>query len=384
MHANDGIGSFQGEGTIRGETLQESERRLRALVTASSDAVYRMNADWSVMYQLRRNMEERSFLANTEDPDSNWLQRYIHPEDQTRVLAAISKAISEKSIFDLEHRVLQVDGSLGWTHSRAVPILDEQGDIKEWFGMASDVTEQKRAMELLIRNEKLAATGRLAASIAHEVNNPLESVTNLLYLARTTDDLRDIREFLEAADQELARAVTITTQTLRFYKQTTAPKPVTASELIHSLLLLHRGRLAAAKVCVEESLRANYAVSCYESEIRQVLSNLISNATDAMRPQGGRLLVRSRDGRRWKTGERGLVITVADTGSGMSAQTQEKLYEAFYTTKGMEGTGLGLWVSREIVTRYRGELRLRSSQTPGKSGTVFSLFLPYNAVQQQN
>lgn len=372
-----------GNGSVKlpsDEGLHESERRLSALVTASSDAVYRMSADWSVMYQLKRNMQDRRFLAETEDANSNWLKDYIHPEDQPRVLAAIQEAIRTKGIFELEHRVKQDDGTLGWTHSRAVPLLDGAGQIKEWFGMASDVTAKKRATEALIQSEKLAAMGRLAASIAHEVNNPLESVTNLLYLARTSDDLQAIRDYLEHADRELGRAAAVTNQTLRFHKQSTRPTEITGKELLRSVLTIQHGRLLNSKVQVEERMRARTPVFCFEGEIRQVLNNLIGNAIDAMHPMGGRVLLRTRDGRNWQAGQPGLVLTVADTGPGMSPQTSQQAFEAFYTTKGLGGTGLGLWVTKEIVDRHDGQIRLRSSQQRGHTGTVFAVFLPYEAA----
>ena len=180
----------------------EGEMCLHALLSASSDAVYRMSADWSVMYQMKRSMEPRSFLEETEDAKPKWLQDYIHPDDQPRVLDAIQEAIRTKGAFDLEHRVRQVDGSLGWTHSRAVPLLSTDGRIKEWFDMASDITASKTASEALIRSEKLAVMGRLTATIAHEVNNPLEAITNLVYLARTSDILSEIHAYLDQADQE--------------------------------------------------------------------------------------------------------------------------------------------------------------------------------------
>ncbi len=125
---------------------------------------------------------------------------------------------------------------------------------------------------------------------------------------------------------------------------------------------------------------AQTCVLCFEGKIRQVLNNLVGNAADAMYPTGGRLLVRTRDGRNWLTGSKGLVLTIADTGPGMSPQILQKAFQAFFTTKGMEGTGLGLWVSKEIVSRHHGELRLRSSQREGHTGTVFALFLPYEAA----
>ncbi len=364
------------------KALYESEKRLRALVTASSDAIYRMSADWSEMRQMKRNMQDRVFLVESEEPNRNWLGDYIHPDDQHRVWTEIQEAIREKKIFELEHRVRQVDGSLGWTHSRAVPLLDDEGEISEWFGMASDITAAKQSAAALIQAEKLAAMGRLAASIAHEVNNPLESVTNLIYLARVSDTLQATREYLDTADRELRRASAITSQTLRFYKQSTNPIEVASEDLIEDVLTIHHGRIVNSRIQLEKRFRAWKPIHCFDGEIRQVLINLIGNAIDAMHPSGGRLLVRSRKGRNWKTGRRSLVITVADTGHGMSAQSLLNAFQPFYTTKDIGGTGLGLWVSKEIATRHDGELRIRNSQKGLRSGTVLQITLPYQAASR--
>ncbi|WP_260735487.1 sensor histidine kinase [Tunturiibacter lichenicola] len=146
---------------------------------------------------------------------------------------------------------------------------------------------------------------------------------------------------------------------------------------------MFQSRIINYGIRVEERKRIAPAVRCFEGEIRQILSNLVSNAIDAMQPLGGgRLLLRSRVGRDWHTERPGLVITVADTGSGMSASVARRIFEPFYTTKGISGTGLGLWVSSEIVLRHRGTLRFRTSERYGRSGTVFSLFLPFDAVNR--
>ena len=245
-----------------------------------------------------------------------------------------------------------------------------------------DVTEQRRAATALIQTEKLAAVGRLAASIAHEINNPLESVTNLLYLARRSQEMDEVQDYLDSAERELRRVSVISNQTLRFYKQSTDPMMVTCDDLLESVLSIYQGRLLNSHVRVETRGRAERPVECFEGEIRQVLNNLVGNAIDAMHPGGGRLLIRSREGVSWRTGQRGITMTVADTGSGMSPQTLLKLFDAFYTTKGIGGTGLGLWVSREIVERHHGRLRVRSSQRRGCSGTVFTMFLPMDAVRR--
>jgi PAS domain S-box-containing protein len=260
------------------------------------------------------------------------------------------------------------------------PRREADGTISGIIVLGVDVTESKRAELALMQTEKLAAVGRLASSIAHEINNPLESVTNLLYLARESAVNPQAREYLHLADRELRRVSVIANQTLRFHRQSSKPKPLTCNDLIDSALTIYQGRLFNSQVRVEQRNRAVRPVVCFDGEIRQVLSNLIGNAIDAMHPAGGRLLIRTREGVQWKTGRTGLVITVADTGSGMSAKTTQRIFEPFFTTKDIAGTGLGLWVSHEIVERHGGSLTVRSSQRPGKSGTVFTLFLPYDAV----
>jgi PAS domain S-box-containing protein len=260
------------------------------------------------------------------------------------------------------------------------PRREADGTISGIIALGVDVTESKRAELALMQTEKLAAVGRLASSIAHEINNPLESVTNLLYLARVTAINPETKEYLEIADRELRRVSVIANQTLRFHKQSSRPQLITYEDLIGSAISVYQGRLANSNVEVEKHTRSVRPVLCFEGEIRQVLSNLIANAIDAMHPSGGRLLMRSREGTDWKTGRKGLILTVADTGSGMSPDATAKIFEPFFTTKEIGGTGLGLWVSCQIVERHGGTLRVRSSQRQAHSGTVFTLFLPFEAV----
>jgi signal transduction histidine kinase len=256
------------------------------------------------------------------------------------------------------------------------PRRDAEGATFGIIVLGVDVTESKRAEQVLLQSEKLNAVGRLASSIAHEINNPLEAVTNLLYLAQQAAVNPEAKQYITTAELELRRVSVIANQTLRFYRQSTNPRPITYQELIEATLPLYQGRLANSRVTIERRDRTNNAVICFDGEIRQVLSNLVSNAIDAMRGSGGRLLIRSRAGTDWKTGRHGIVLTVADTGSGMSAYTLSHIFEPFFTTKGISGTGLGMWISREIVDRHLGHLRVRSSQQTDSSGTVFTLFLP--------
>jgi signal transduction histidine kinase len=256
------------------------------------------------------------------------------------------------------------------------PRLGADGSVCGVIVLGVDVTESKRAELLLMQSEKLNAVGRLASSIAHEINNPLEAVTNLLYLAQNAAVSPEAKRYLATAEVELRRVTAIANQTLRFHRQSTNARPVTSQELIDATLPLYQARLVNAQVKLERRERTDRAVTCFDGEIRQVLSNLIGNAIDAMSSDPCRLLIRSREGRDWVTGRQGVVLTIADTGSGISAYTRSKMFEPFFTTKGDKGTGLGLWISREIVDRHRGVLRVKSSQSAQGSGTVFALFLP--------
>jgi PAS domain S-box-containing protein len=262
------------------------------------------------------------------------------------------------------------------------PFRDEEGEVVFLVPEARDITELKRAEAALLQSEKLAAVGRLASSIAHEINNPLESVTNLIYLARRGAVSEEASSYLETAERELRRVAVITNQTLRFHKQATRPQLVRCEELFESVLSIHQGRVVNALVRIERRSRGDPSVTCFDGEIRQVVNNLVGNAIDAMHPRGGRLLLRSRESTEWSTGRRGVVLTVADSGEGMSKALMKRMFEPFFTTKGDSGTGLGLWVSKEIVDRHQGALRVRSSQREGRRGTVFTVFLPAEVAKR--
>jgi signal transduction histidine kinase len=260
------------------------------------------------------------------------------------------------------------------------PVCDADGSISAISAASLEITAQKRAELALIQSEKIAAVGRLASSISHEINNPLEAVTNLLYLLRSEDLSPDGREYLAAAERELARVSHIATHTLRFHRQSTKATETGAADLIEPILALHQGRISSSAITIEKAYRTQVKVLCFDGEIRQVLNNLIGNSIDAMW-RGGRLLLRSQLGTDWRNGQKGLCITIADTGDGMNEVTKRRLFEAFFTTKGIKGTGLGLWISSEIVRKHGGRLRFRSRLKQGQSGTVFQLFLPLLPVR---
>ncbi len=268
------------------------------------------------------------------------------------------------------------DGTQGWISLAAAPVINELGEVTGGIVALSDIDQQKRSELALIQSEKLAAVGRLAASISHEINNPLEAVTNLIYLARQHQGIPDeVKEFLLSADQELARVSQIVSHTLRFHRQSTRPSAISAEDLLAPALGLYGGRIANAGVHLVVEHCTSSLIHCYEGEIRQVLNNLIANAIESMK-LGGRLTVRTRNSRLWQTGQQAVRITIADSGQGIEAKVLGQIFEAFFTTKGLNGTGLGLWISMGIVAKHKGRLQVYSRTRPPKTGTVFSLVLP--------
>ena len=263
------------------------------------------------------------------------------------------------------------------------PIMDEAGEVRAISAAVLEVTQLRKAEKALVQSEKLAAVGRLASSISHEINNPLEAVTNLLYLVKGVEGLpEEARSYVSLAQDELVRVSQIATQTLRFHRQANKPSRVTSAQLVDAVLNLFAGRLLNSGIHVEAGYSTVAPILCFENDIRQVLNNLISNAMDAMRT-GGRLFVRAHDAVNPQTGAAGVRITVADTGTGMSSSTQQRLFEPFFTTKDLNGNGLGLWISKQIVDRHHGRLTLRSAQETMLHGTVFALFLPCESSELQ-
>src|SRR4051812_6716137 len=242
-----------------------------------------------------------------------------------------------------------------------------------------DYIEQfKQAQEALRKSEKLAVAGRLAASIAHEINNPLAAVTNLLYLIRHSDTLPEALGYLGTAEQELSRVTEIVTQTLKFYRQPSHPSLLDVNEVLDSLLLLFHPRFVGANIKVKKEFEEVGPIMGLGGELRQVFANLITNALDAMR-DGGTLTIRVRHARELTNGLRpGVRISIADTGSGVPREIRSRIFEPFVSTKSNTGTGLGLWVTSEIVQKHSGSIRMKS-RTAGHSGTVFSVFIPSQA-----
>ena len=283
-------------------------------------------------------------------------------------IAAVLREGQRNYFWDL---VVATEKPRNWAPSDAL-ILEEIAE-RAWAAI-----ERARIEAALLETEKLAVVGRLASSIAHEINNPLEAITNLLYLMDTSEMPADAAQYLQQAQAELSRISQITVETLRFSKRNTSATPVKLSDLIESVLSLHDGKLKGAGVAVERRYLPHSVLVCFPNELRQVIANLIGNAIDSMSGlENSRLCLRVRDARDPKTGNPGIRLTVADTGSGMSRTTLRRIFEPFFTTKGVTGTGLGLWVTQEIIRKHQGAVSVRTSTERRRHGSTFSVFLPH-------
>jgi signal transduction histidine kinase len=295
------------------------------------------------------------------------------PELRGTVLESnFRRAMEERVALEFEY---YYEPLASWFHYQLYPLPDE-GIIM----YARDITETRKTEEALRKSEQLAAAGRLAASIAHEINNPLEAVTNLLYLANMDSNVTgNTRHLLDTADRELRRLSHIAARSLKFYRQHTAPSLSSLEELIESVLFFYETEIHIRRISLERRYREAPRVLYHPGEFRQVITNLIGNALDAL-PRHGRLVVGVRPSRD-AAGRRGVAVTVADNGCGMDREILNRLFLPFATTKGEAGTGLGLWVSKGILDKHHTKIAVRSRRD---SGTVFRLFVPLEATVCEN
>jgi two-component system, sporulation sensor kinase E len=360
------------------DPLPEKELDLHYLLALGSQIPWTADADGQILYIDPRWLSWVGFSPERAFGDK-WL-KVVHPEDVDRTRSAWAHSVNAGHLLDAEYRIRDASESYVWVRSRAVPRYGADKRILKWYGYTENIEVRKQTEFAIRQSEKLDALARLANSIAHEVNNPLEAVTNLLFLSQMADDLSVVKEYLKDADRELRRVAMTASQTLRFHKQSISPFPVTCEELIARTLSLFEGRLSATALEVEKRMRTKRAVQCLDGDVRQALSNFVGNAIDALRPKGGRLLLRGREGTEWASGKTGLVITIADTGPGIAPEVMSNLFKPFVTTKGENRNGLGLWVSRNIIARQHGRITIKSSRNPNYHGTVVTLFLPLQPI----
>jgi PAS domain S-box-containing protein len=300
----------------------------------------------------------------------------IDAGDRPAVLKSIEEAIASGSSWAEEFRITRKDGAVRWMAGRGQCFYADNGKPTRMIGVDMDITERKLAEEALRNSEKLAATGRLAATIAHEINNPLEAVGNLVFLLQQDSEMSGTAKgYLEMADQELERVTHIARQTLGFYRDTSSPVRVNIRELLLDVLRLFERKMKYKSLVADLRVEEGLEIHALQGEIRQVFSNLLANAMDACSTP---CVISLRAHAVKREGKEFIRITIADRGHGVPAATQRNIFLPFFTTKKDVGTGLGLWVTKSMVEKHGGRISFRSQDG---HGTVFSVLLPVEYVK---
>jgi PAS domain S-box-containing protein len=270
--------------------------------------------------------------------------------------------------------LIRRDGSRILVADSGAPIRGQSGEISGFVVVFRDITLERRTQETLLSSEKLAVAGRLAATIAHEIHNPLDAVANLLYLLRTTDSEEESREFIDLAESELARVTQISRAMLGLYRESRAPVPVDLKEILEDILVLMEHRFQELKVSTRAELPTPVSVDAFPAELRQVFTNLIANAAEASSP-GGLIRIKAYQVDAAPRQPPGARVIITDNGPGITNEVLSQLFQPFFTTKGEHGTGLGLWVSRGIILKHGGSIDITSDTNPAHHGTVVNVFL---------
>ncbi len=356
------------------EKLRRTEEFAQKVVESSVDCIKVLDLKGRLEY-----MSPPGQRALEIDDISTFLGRYWidfwKEEDRPRAQAALAMA-QAGGVGSFRGDCATVHGTQKSWDVKITPALDADGKIERLIAVSRDITQLKLAQMSLMQAEKLAATGRMAATIAHEINNPLEAVTNFIYLAKTSEGVpEDVCRTLDIADRELARVAQIAQQTLGFYRDNSQLKWVSLAELVQEVITIYERKLLNKRLTVEVEVDSRLKLLVKQGELKQALSNLLANAIDAS-SERGKLWLRARPTRNWTNGmEPGVRITLADNGSGMTAEVQQRIFVPFFTTKIDVGTGIGLWVTKNLIEQQGGYMRFRSKQGLN-AGTVMSFFLP--------
>ena len=365
------VGSIARQKTQAELRAEDTRRRLASIVEHSEDAIFSTTAEGLITSWNRG--AEHLYGYPAEEVMGKHISIIAPPERADEIPRNMERLNRGERVASYQTERLRKDGTRVSVLLSISPLRNRQGTIVGASAIAHDMTAQRKSEDALRRNERLAMTGRLAATVAHEINNPLEAITNLLYLAR--HDPLKADEYLRLAESEVDRVASIARQTLGFVRDSVSTQHLSVTGMLDEALGLHARRLDAKKIATRKEYREPMDIRGYPGDLRQLFSNLIANAIDAL-PEGGRLRLRAVPCRAWDPARTfGVRVTVADNGSGVRPEDRSHLFEPFFTTKKDAGTGVGLWLSHSIVQKHQGAIRVRS-HCGVPSGTVFRIFLP--------
>lgn len=360
----------------RSAELSESRERLQVTLRSIGDAVIVTDAAGRITFlnPVAEKLTQHS-LAQAEGRDLDEVFRIVSEETRVKTESPFSKVMRLGTVVGLANHtvLLRGDGTEIAIDDSGAPIRDDQGNVLGVVLVFRDVTEQKEILNTLRSNEKLAAAGKLSASIAHEIHNPLETVRNIFYLMRKRTG-QDMDALIDMAEQELTRVVQITKNMLSLYRESKKVIPIKLPEIVESVSVLLQRPLRDKSVSLSKQFLTEAQISAFPAEMRQVASNLITNAIDAVEP-GGHIAVTVEDVLT-KNSRPGVALVVADNGIGISKQDLPRLFRPFFTTKGENGTGLGLWITQGIVSKQNGYIEVVSDTSPERHGTTFRVTFP--------
>jgi PAS domain S-box-containing protein len=349
---------------------------LAAIVEDSDDAIYSKTLDGTIL--TWNNAAERMYAYRTDEIIGKNVSVLLPPDRPNEVKEMLQKLRQGEKIEHFETKRRTKSGRILEISLTISPVYDAEGKIIAASTIARDITQTRMAEEALRNSERLAVAGRMAATIAHEINNPLETVTNVLYLLSRNKSLDETAQrHLKIADEELRRIGQITRSTLGLYRERdTTPGPVNLTEMIDTILSFYQRQIQSLGVNIEKRFDSPGKVIGVSGELRQVFANIIANAIDALAVSGRTLRLHIYESADWRDSRRrGTRVLIVDDGPGMTTETQSNLFHPFFTTKGQKGTGLGLWVSHGIIAKHGGSIRIKS-RTGRLHGSCFSIFIP--------
>jgi PAS domain S-box-containing protein len=351
----------------------ENRFRLAAIVDSADDAIISKNLN-SIIKSWNEGAR-RMFGYTADEIVGKSILLLIPDELQYEEDEILRKLRAGERVDHYETRRRKKSGEIFDVSVTISPVKDENGRVIGASKIARDISDRKRIERMLLQSEKLAATGRMAATVAHEINNPLESVMNLVFLARQhSTPSGKVHEYLLTAEEELERVSHIARQTLGYYKDTGSPTGVYLHDVIENVLTVYNSRLTATGIAVDLQFNDLQKLVASKGEMLQVFSNVIANAIDAMH-QGGSLKISTRQ--LIGLSEDGIQTVVRDNGTGIKQEHLERIFEPFFTTKGDLGTGIGLWVAKQLVEKRGGQISVASNTEQGNSGTSITIFIPF-------
>ncbi len=365
------------------QALRASEQRWATTLQSIGDAV--ISTDVAGQIEFMNEVAERLTGWTLPEARGKHLSAVFNTTQEVTRIASecpVTQVLRSGKVVGLSNHTLLIarDGAEIPIQDSAAPIRGRTGQIEGVVLVFQDVVEQRKAEKALRISDRLATTGRLAATIAHEIHNPLDAISNLLYLiAQSTQD-KTIRDYASTASHELLRVTQMTQRMLAFQREAAKPVPVKIAEILESVTDLYERKIKSAQITLNLQIAFDGYILALPGELRQMFANLLGNAVEAVAPSHGTIAVRASASRDWRRQRLGLRVLVVDDGPGIPVEVRARIFEPFFTTKGESGTGLGLWIASEILRKYDGTLHLRTSTRPHRSGACFSIFLPFSAL----